>query len=64
MTVIDSQATRVDEPSESPELLPNMDTRPYVRFGLLVLLVVFGIFGGWAAFAPLESAPLRAQARG
>ncbi|MDX1347429.1 MAG: HlyD family type I secretion periplasmic adaptor subunit [Thiomicrorhabdus chilensis] len=38
--------------------LPNIvsDYRIYARFGLLVLFLVFVLFGGWAALAPLNSA--------
>lgn len=32
------------------------DTRPRVRIGMLVLLITFVGFGGWAAFAPLNGA--------
>jgi len=30
--------------------------KPYTRLGLLVLILTFGIFGGWASTAPLDSA--------
>jgi len=33
-----------------------MDDLPIRRFGYLVLLLTFGCFGGWAAFAPLNGA--------
>lgn len=38
--------------------LPNIDSdhSPYNRIGLLVLFIVFGIFGTWSATAPLDSA--------
>jgi epimerase transport system membrane fusion protein len=32
------------------------DHRGYTRLGLLVLFITFGLFGGWAAKAPLDSA--------
>jgi len=35
---------------------PSSDDRPYRRFGILVLLVSFGLFGAWSATAPLDSA--------
>lgn len=35
-----------------------VDDRPTRRVGFLIVLVTFGLFGGWAAFAPLESAAL------
>lgn len=35
-----------------------VDDRPTRRIGYLIVLVTFGLFGGWAAFAPLESAAL------
>lgn len=34
------------------------DDRPIRRLGLWVIVSVFGVFGGWAAFAPLSSASL------
>lgn len=38
--------------------LPNIksDHTPYSRLGLLVLFIVFGVFGTWSATAPLDSA--------
>lgn len=32
------------------------DDRPYRWFGVFVLLLTFGVFGGWSAVAPLDSA--------
>lgn len=37
--------------------LPVSD-QPYKSIGIIILLVTFGLFGGWAAFAPLDSAAL------
>ena len=34
------------------------DDRPIRRLGLWIVVLVFGVFGGWAAFAPLNSAAL------
>jgi len=34
------------------------DDRPIRRLGLLVIFLIFGVLGGWAALAPLESAAL------
>lgn len=34
------------------------DDRPVRRLGLWMVLLVFGVFGGWAALAPLSSASL------
>jgi len=34
------------------------DDRPIRRLGLFVILLIFGVLGGWAALAPLESAAL------
>ncbi len=34
------------------------DDRPIRRLGLIFVIAVFGVFGGWAALAPLESAAL------
>lgn len=33
-----------------------IDDRPVRRIGYAILLATFGLFGGWAAFAPLDSA--------
>ncbi len=52
-SLIEGGARRIRESLGSA---PRGDDRPYRRFGLLVLLVTFGLFGGWAAFAPLDSA--------
>ena len=35
-----------------------IDDRPIRRVGYLMLLVTFGLFGGWAALAPLDSSAL------
>jgi len=35
-----------------------VDDRPIRRVGYLMLLVIFGLFGGWAALAPLDSSAL------
>jgi epimerase transport system membrane fusion protein len=34
------------------------DDRPFRRLGLVIVLLVFGVFGAWAALAPLDSAAL------
>ncbi|WLH43695.1 HlyD family type I secretion periplasmic adaptor subunit [Pseudomonas beijingensis] len=41
----------------SSSALP-VDDRPIRRVGYLMLLVTFGLFGGWAALAPLDSSAL------
>ncbi|WP_240350529.1 HlyD family type I secretion periplasmic adaptor subunit [Pseudomonas viridiflava] len=45
---------------QAPAQLPGLpvDDRPTRRIGYLILLVTFGLFGGWATFAPLGSAAL------
>ncbi|WP_429809441.1 HlyD family type I secretion periplasmic adaptor subunit [Ensifer sp. B1-9] len=40
--------------TDDARLLPRL--RPAVTTGLVVILAFFGIFGGWAALAPLDSA--------
>jgi len=45
-------ATLIARPS-----LPG-DDRPFRRLGLIVVFLAFGVFGGWAALAPLSSAAL------
>lgn len=35
-----------------------VDDRPVRRIGYLILFITFGLFGGWAALAPLDSAAL------
>lgn len=47
--------SEVQQDNNAPPVLETSD-KSFRRFGLLVLLVVFVIFGGWAALAPLESA--------
>lgn len=41
----------------SSNTLP-VDDKPVRRIGYLMLLVTFGLFGGWAALAPLDSSAL------
>lgn len=36
--------------------VPPLNTRKVVNVGYLIIFVFFGVFGGWAALAPLESA--------
>lgn len=40
------------------KLMPVLDDCVTRRIGYAILLVVFGVFGSWATFAPLESAAL------
>src|ERR1700712_3289592 len=44
--------TVLDEPSED---MPTSD-RGIRRIGITIVLVTFGLFGTWAAFAPLDNA--------
>jgi epimerase transport system membrane fusion protein len=44
-------------PAQADAPLP-VDDRPTRRIGYLIVLVTFGLFGGWAALAPLDSAAL------
>lgn len=37
---------------------PRDDDRPVRRLGLLAVVLVFGVFGSWAALAPLDSAAI------
>ena len=46
--------TVLDEPSDD---IPTSD-RGVRRLGMTIVLVTFGIFGTWAAFAPLDNAVL------
>ena len=51
--LIEATAERLDP----PVLLDSeIDERPYRRLGVAVLLWTFGVFGVWAATAPLDSA--------
>jgi epimerase transport system membrane fusion protein len=52
-TVIEGAAKHLPEPAQTR---PRSDDRTYRRFGVIVLLVTFGLFGGWSALAPLDSA--------
>ena len=42
----------------SQDLAPYLDDRRTRHIGYLILLLVFGVFGGWACIAPLDSAAL------
>ncbi|WP_459870577.1 HlyD family type I secretion periplasmic adaptor subunit [Endothiovibrio diazotrophicus] len=42
-------------PGSLPPLTPLTDDRPVRRFGLLIILAAFGLFGGWSALAELDS---------
>ncbi|MFZ4602707.1 MAG: HlyD family type I secretion periplasmic adaptor subunit [Caulobacterales bacterium] len=45
-------------PGPAQEKRPTGDHRGAARFGYVIILVTFGVFGGWAAFAPLDSAAI------
>ncbi|BBP45137.1 HlyD family type I secretion periplasmic adaptor subunit [Thiosulfatimonas sediminis] len=45
---------KAEERKDIPQI--KTEHRGYTRLGLLVLFVTFGLFGGWAAKAPLDSA--------
>ncbi|NDC59973.1 MAG: biotin/lipoyl-binding protein, partial [Alphaproteobacteria bacterium] len=45
-------------PGAAEEKRPTGDHRGAARFGYVIILVTFGVFGGWAAFAPLDSAAI------
>lgn len=46
-------------PAAHPGTAPlPIDDRPTRRIGYLIVLATFGLFGGWAALAPLDSAAL------
>lgn len=47
----------MQDSQHSSTALP-VDDRPIRRVGYLMLLVTFGLFGGWAALAPLDSSAL------
>lgn len=42
--------------SNADEVLTSDDARREIRFGVIALLSFFGLFLGWAAFAPLDAA--------
>ena len=46
------------KPSSAPVTGFSIDDKPIRRIGYLMLLVTFGLFGGWATLAPLDSAAL------
>lgn len=54
MLVIEGTASRVEETADLPRV--PTDDRPYRRLGILILLIAFGVLGGWSALAPLDSA--------
>src|SRR5258708_13248150 len=51
-------AKKDEEGRRMAEALPRVsdDPRVFARIGYLVIIVTFGVVGGWAAFAPLASA--------
>ena len=51
-----AEFVELDDHKENIEL-DTSDTR-YRRIGLIILGITFGLFGGWATFAPLEGAAL------
>ncbi len=53
------QNTQVGKPRAESERPPMelSDKKPR-RLGLIILLITFGIFGTWAALAPLDSASM------
>lgn len=44
--------------SDNTDLSHILNDRPIRYFGYIVLLLIFGVFGGWACLAPLDSAAL------
>lgn len=44
--------------SDTADLSRILDDRRIRRIGYVILALVFGVFGGWACFAPLDSAAL------
>jgi epimerase transport system membrane fusion protein len=54
-----SEATDgVFEDQKPEEIILQTDDKPIRRIGLLIVSITFGLFGGWAALAPLDSAAL------
>src|SRR5258707_6111676 len=51
-------AKKDEEGRRMAQALPRVsdDPRVFARIGYLVIIVTFGVVGGWAAFAPLASA--------
>jgi epimerase transport system membrane fusion protein len=41
--------------SKSPTSMPSHNTTGVISFGLSIIFIVFGLIGGWAAYAPLAS---------
>lgn len=50
----DLEGMAVQKQDDLPQI--KSDHTPYSRLGLLVLFIVFGVFGTWSATAPLDSA--------
>lgn len=55
-TDVDHQAVQPAEPEQAAQ--PHIDDQPIRRIGYLILFLTFGLFGSWAALAPLNSAAL------
>ncbi len=51
-------ASGLAPPLSSPPADEDMGLKAPVSIGILVIALFFGVFGGWAALAPLESAAI------
>ena len=53
-----AQQTAPHPPPGAPATVPRIGLSVPVAAGLSVIVLFFGVFGGWAALAPLESAAI------
>ncbi len=53
---MDSKSTPVEESSLKQAETPSINDGTFIRYGFLVIVLVFGVLGIWMAYAPLDSA--------
>ena len=58
VVMLDRVTDRIAPPDEDDIGTPASIARAPITFGVIMLVVVFGLFGLWSAFAPLSSAAI------
>lgn len=53
---MDNKSIPVEENPINQAKTPNIDDGIFIRYGFLVIVLVFGVLGAWMTFAPLDSA--------
>lgn len=49
------ESIQIDEQT-SPKQIPDTNEAAFIRYGFLVIILVFGVLGTWMSYAPLDSA--------